>query len=350
MATVTTTGRAKKTRQPAPPTPDGILQLGLSFWGSKTLLSAIELGLFTELAKGPLDSETLRQRLGLHPRGARDFFDALVALAMLERRSGRYANTPETDLFLDRSKPSYVGGILEMANSRLYRFWGSLTEGLRTGMPQSEAKTGGNFYEVLYRDPAALKNFLQAMTGLSMGACQAIAKKFPWKGYKTFADIGTAQGALSVQLALAHKHLSGIGFDLPVCGPIFEEYVRSFRLSDRLRFQAGSFLKDPLPEADVLIMGHILHGESLDDKRALIQKAYRVLPKGGAYIIFEELIDDKRRKNALALLMSLNILVETPGGFNATASDYSGWMREAGFPKIHVRHLVGPISMLVGSK
>ena len=226
---------------------------------------------------------------------------------MLQRQSGRYANTPETDLFLDRSKPSYVGGILEMANSRLYPFWGSLTEGLRTGIPQSEAKTGGNFYEVLYRDPARLKNFLQAMTGLSLGACQAIAKKFPWKRYKTFADVGPAQGALPVQLVLAHKHLSGIGFDLPVCGPIFEEYVRSFGLSDRLRFQPGSFLKDPLPEADVLIMGHILHGESLDDKRALIQNAYRVLPKDGAYIIFEELIDDERRKNALALLMSLNI-------------------------------------------
>ena len=350
MATVTTTDRAKKPRPPAPPTPDGILQLGLGFWGSKTLLSAVELGLFTELAKGPLDSETLRQRLGLHPRGTRDFFDALVALDMLQRQSGRYANTPETDLFLDRSKPSYVGGILEMANSRLYPFWGSLTEGLRTGIPQSEAKTGGNFYEVLYRDPARLKNFLQAMTGLSLGACQAIAKKFPWKRYKTFADVGPAQGALPVQLVLAHKHLSGIGFDLPVCGPIFEEYVRSFGLSDRLRFQPGSFLKDPLPEADVLIMGHILHGESLDDKRTLIQNAYRVLPKDGAYIIFEELIDDERHKNALALLMSLNILVETPGGFNTTASDYSSWMREAGFRKIHVGHLVGPVSMIVGSK
>ena len=167
---------------------------------------------------------------------------------------------------------------------------------------------------------------------------------------QNLADVGTAQGALPVQLALAHKHLSGIGFDLAVCGPVFEEYVHSFRLSDRLRFQAGSFPEDPLPEADVLIMGHILHGESLDDKRALIQKVYKVLPKGGAYIIFEELIDDERRKNALALLMSLNILVETPGGFNATASDYSGWIREAGFRKIHTEHLAGPVSMLVGSK
>ena len=117
-------------------TPDAIMQLGCGFWGSKTLLSAVELGVFSELAEaGPLDGEALRERLGLHPRSAPDFFDALVALGMLEREDGRYANTPATDLFLDRAKPSYVGGILEMANARLYPFWGSLTEGLRTGQP-----------------------------------------------------------------------------------------------------------------------------------------------------------------------------------------------------------------------
>src|SRR5215470_16785955 len=95
-------------------TADRIMQVGLGFWGSKTLLSAVELGLFTELARSPLDAETLTQRLELHPRGARDFFDALVALGMLKRHEGRYANTPETDQFLDRAKPSYVGGLLEM--------------------------------------------------------------------------------------------------------------------------------------------------------------------------------------------------------------------------------------------
>ena len=162
------------------PTPEGILQLGLGFWGSKTLLSAVELGVFNVLADGPQDMETLRRRLELHPRGARDFFDALVALGMLEREGDRYYNTPETDQFLDRAKPSYVGGILEMANARLYPFWGSLTEGLRTGQPQNEAKTGGNFFEVLYQDPQALGQFLHAMTGLTLGAALAIARKFPW--------------------------------------------------------------------------------------------------------------------------------------------------------------------------
>src|SRR3954462_4131944 len=134
-------------------TPEAILQLGLGFWGSKTLLSAVELGVFSELAGDPLEAEELREPLALHPRSARDFFDALVALGMLERKDGRYSNTPATDLFLDRAKPSYVGGLLEMANARLFGFWNSLTEGLRTGEPQNEGKVGEDFFAALYADP-----------------------------------------------------------------------------------------------------------------------------------------------------------------------------------------------------
>ena len=197
--------------------PDRIVELGTGFWGAKVLLSAVELGVFSTLAQGPLDGETLRARLGIHPRSARDFFDALVALGMLGRDRDRYANTPETDLFLDRAKPSYMGGLLEMLNFRLYGFWGSLTEALRTGQPQNESKFGGgNLFDALYSDPARLRLFLQAMTGVSLGAAKAMAQKFPWKQYRTFVDIGAAQGGLPVQVALAHAHLTGGGFDLPV--------------------------------------------------------------------------------------------------------------------------------------
>lgn len=330
--------------------PAGIMQLGLGFWGSKVLLSAVELGVFTELAKAPLSGDVLRERLGLHPRSARDFFDALVALGMLERQDGLYANTPETDLFLDRGKPGYIGGMLEMANTRLYPFWGSLTEGLQTGQPQNEAKHGGDLFGALYKDPAKLRGFLQAMTGLSMGAAKAIAEKFPWSRYKTFADIGAAQGGLPVQIALKHPHVSGIGYDLPVVGPIFADYVNSFGLGERLRFQEGNFFSDPLPAADVIIMGHILHDWNLDEKRMLIAKAHKALPAGGAFIVFEALIDDERRGNAFGLLMSLNMLIETPGGFDYTGADCSGWLREAGFRETWVDHLAGPDSMVVGIK
>ncbi len=330
--------------------PDHILQLGLGFWGSKTLLSALELGLFTELARGPKNGEALRTALGLHARSSRDFFDALVALGMLDRKGDKYRNTPETDLFLDRNKPSYVGGILEMANARLYGFWGSLTEGLRTGTAQNEAKTGGNLFEAIYGTPEKLKGFLQAMTGLSTGAGRAMAAKFPWKKYQTFVDVGGAQGGVAVQLALAHKHLRGGNYDLAVVGPIFEEYVRSFKLEGRLKFQSGDFFKDPIPSADVIIMGHILHDWNLEEKRALVKKTYDALPKGGVYIVHEAIIDDDRRKNAFGLLMSLNMLIETPGGFDYTAADCRKWMKEAGFKSSRVVPLIGPDSMVIGIK
>ncbi len=331
-------------------TSERILQLGLGFWGSKTLLSAVELGLFTELAKGPLDANVLTKRLTLHQRSARDFFDALVALGMLRRTGTRYANTPETSLFLDRGKPSYVGGILEMCNARLYHFWGSLTEALRTGKPQNEAKTGDDFFGTLYADPKRLEGFLKAMTGISQGTARAMAGKFPWRRYRSFADVGCAQGGVAAEIALAHKHLAGEGMDLPVVRPIFEDYARTKGIEKRLRFHAGDFFKDPLPKTDVLIMGHILHDWNLDEKRMLLRKAYDALPSGGALIVHEAIIDNARRKNALGLLMSLNMLIETPGGFDFTGADCTRWMKEAGFKRTKVEKLVGPDSMVVGIK
>ena len=330
--------------------PDRILDLGTAFWGSKALLSAVELGLFSALTAGPLEGEALCARLGLHARSARDFFDALIALGMLERRGDAYANTPESALFLDRAKPTYVGGLLEMLNARLYGFWGSLTEALKTGRPQNEAKQGENFFARLYEDPARLRQFLQAMTGISLGAARAIAQQFPWKDYRTFADVGCAQGAVPVQVALAHPTLTGQGFDLPVVRPIFEEYVASFGLGARVQFQPGDFFADPLPAADVLVMGHILHDWDLDEKRQLLRKAFDVLPRGGAMIVYEAIIDDERRSNAFGLLMSLNMLIETAGGFDFTGSDCAGWMREVGFGRTWVEPLVGHDSMVVGIK
>lgn len=331
-------------------TPDRIMQLGLGFWGSKALLSAIELALFTELAKGPLDAATLTKRLTLHPRSARDFFDALVALGMLQRTGDGYANTSETDLFLDRAKPSYVGGMLEMANARLYRFWGSLTEALRTGTPQNEAKTGEDFFGALYADPIRLEGFLKAMTGLSLGAARAIAGKFPWQEYRTFVDIGAAQGGVPVEIALAHGHLAGGGMDLPVVQPVFEAYVRAKGLDGRLRFHPGDFFREPLPKADVLVMGHILHDWDLEEKLRLLRKAYDALPAGGALIVHEAIIDDERKQNVFGLLMSLNMLIETHGGFDFTGADCTGWMRDVGFTQTRVEPLAGPDSMVVGIK
>jgi hypothetical protein len=333
------------------PTPEHILQTGLGFWASKTLLSAVEMEVFTELARHPEDLDTLTGRLGLHPRSSRDFLDALVALGFLERDRGIYSNTPSTDLFLDKRKPSYIGGLLEMANRRLFSHWNKLTTALRTGQPQAEAGAdGAETFAALYADPERLKGFLRAMTGVSRGANLAIAAKFPWANYKTVADAGPAQGDLLAQVALKNPHISGVGMDLAEVGPIFEEYMEVNGLSSRVQFQPGSFFDNPLPRADVIMMGHILHDWNLDQKRMLVAKAYEALPEGGALIVYDAMIDDNRSKNAFGLLMSLNMLIETPGGFDYTAGDCIGWLKEAGFKDAHVEHLVGPDSMAVGIK
>ncbi|MCG6933638.1 MAG: acetylserotonin O-methyltransferase [Gallionella sp.] len=332
------------------PTPDHIMQIGMGFWASKTLLSAIEMGIFTDLAKHPEDIKTLRDRFNLHERSARDFLDALVAMGMLQRRDNKYHNTPQTNVFLDKDKPSYIGGMLEMANNRLYGFWGNLTEALRTGEQQNEAKVGEDPFAAIYAHPAILKEFLAAMTGVSHGANLNIAAKFPWENYKTFVDVGTAQGDLAVQIASAQEHLQGIGFDLPVVEPIFEEYAQSNGLASRLSFVGGNFFEDSIPKADVVLMGHVLHDWNIDEKKTLIKKAYDALPEGGALVVYESLIDDDRSQNLFGLLMSLNMLIETHGGFDFTGADCSGWMKEAGFKEMRVEHLVGPDSMVIGIK
>ncbi len=286
--------------------------------------------------------------MGVHERGARDFFDALVALGLLERRDGRYHNTPETDCYLDCNGSSYIGEFLHFANERLYTTWGSLTEALKTGEPQSGIRQGEDIFDLVYADTAAIAKYARAMTGGSLHVARTLARRFPWADYRTFIDIGTAEGGVPVAIAGAHPHLNGGGFDLPSVRPVFEAYVQQHGLGDRLRFHAGDFFKEPLPSADVLVMGHILHDWDLEGKRNLLAKARKALSKGGLLIVYDQVIDDERRENAAGLLMSLNMLVRTRGGYDYSGTDCIDWMREAGFMQVRCEHLCGPYSMIVG--
>ena len=334
----------------AAPDPAPILQLGLGFWASKTLLSAVELGVFTELAHEPLDAETLRARLGLHRRGTLDFLDALVALGMLQRDQGGYVDTPATALFLDRESPAYIGGLLEMANDRLYAFWASLTEGLRTGAPQNEIKTGGDFFSELYGDQQRLRQFMRSMTGLSTGASHAIAAKFPWHEHETFVDVGTARGrAAGDRRPRPRAHL---GRRLrPARG---RAALRGLRR--RLRaLRPAAFPSRGLLHRPAAARRRACHGPhparlGPPAEAGAAGQGLRALPDGGALIVFDAIIDDERRTNAFGLLMSLNMLIEMPGGFDYTGADCQRWMREVGFRTTRVEHLAGPDSMVVGIK
>jgi precorrin-6B methylase 2 len=332
--------------------PEKVLELGMGFWSSRVVLTAVELGLFTELARGPRSAQGLIEHFGWHPRASQAFLDALAGLGLLHRdAAGVYSNSRQAALFLDRSQPGYVGGLLELSSRRLYALWSGLGDLLQTGRPQAEEEQEGNeFFSTLYRDPEALRNFLEGMTGISTGEAIMIAARFPWKRFRTFVDIGAAQGALAVRVALTHPHLTGAGFDLPAVQPIFEEYVASFGLGDRVRFLPGDMNAGPLPSADVISFGHVLHGYSEAKRRTLIAKSYAALPPGGALLVYDAMIDPTCRKNYIGLLSSLNIMLETQEGFEATIDQCAAWLAEAGFVRVTKRRLAGPTSMVFGYK
>ena len=335
--------------------PSHIMQVGLGFWGSKTLLSAVELELFTRLGSDGMTGSQIADALELNERAIPDFPDALVALELLDREGegndALYRNTPATAVFLDKASPAYIGGILEMNNARLYRFWGDLTQALQSGEPQNEIKhTGKGMFEALYSDPARLEQFMNAMSGISLGPVSALAEKFDFSKYDTLCDVGGATGQLSITVAGRHPHVRCTSFDLPVVEPIATRAIEAAGVSDRVTAMGGDFFADPLPEADVITMGLILHDWNLERKMHLIKAAYDALPEGGAFIAIENLIDDARRENAFGLLMSLNMLIEFGDAFDFTGADLAAWCKEVGFKKTEIVPLAGPTSAGIAYK
>lgn len=338
-----------------PPDVGPILQTAFSFWSAKVLLTAVQFGLFTNLGQRRMTGAELGAELGIHPRGIADFFDALVAMRFLERDGNgdgaRYFNTPEGTTFLDHSSPRYVGGILEMLNARLFRFWHDLPEALRTGKAQNETRHGQKgVFEELYADAPRLEQFMGAMTGLSRINFEALAEKFDFSRFPTLCDVGGATGLLCVEVARRHPRIRCTSFDLPPVEPIAKRAIAAAGMSDRIGTKSGDFFRDPLPKADVITMGMILHDWNLEKKKHLIRSAYDALPHGGCLITVEALIDDARRENVFGLLMSLNMLIEFGDAFDYSAADFEGWCREAGFQRFEVFHLAGASSAAVAYK
>ncbi len=335
--------------------PSAILQTAFSFWSSKVLLTAVEFGVFSKLANRPLTGADLGAQLQLHPRAIADFFDALVAMKFLDREGdgpqSKYFNTPEGALFLDEKSPRYVGGILIMLNARLFKFWHDLPEALRTGKPQNEIKHGQKgMFEELYEELPRLEQFMGAMTGLSRINFEAFADKFDFSRFKTLCDIGGATGLLCIEVAKGHPQLKCTSFDLPLVEPIAKKHIAAAGLSSRVGTASGDFFKDPLPKADVITMGMILHDWNLQKKMHLIRAAYDALPPGGALVAIEALIDDARRENVQGLLMSLNMLIEFGDAFDYSGADFRKWCGEVGFKRFEVIHLAGPSSAAVAYK
>jgi len=335
--------------------PSHIMQTATAFWASKVLLTAVELDLFTTLGDGKQTASQLGEKLGLHPRGTYDFFDALVALKFLDREGdgpdGKYKSSPQTAAFLNKKSPTYIGGLPEMLNARLFGFWNNLGAALKSGKPQSEVKHGGKpIFEELYSNQASLGQFLDAMSGFQAANFQILAAKFDFSKYKTVTDAGGALALLSRIVGARHPHLKFTSFDLPPVAPLAQKHIKASGMEGRITAVGGDFFKDDLPKADVITMGNVLHDWNLEKKKLLIRKVYDALPQGGAFIAIENLIDDARRENAFGLLMSLNMLIELGDAFDYTGADFRGWCSEVGFKRFDVIGLAGPTSAAIAYK
>lgn len=339
------------------PTPEMIMKIGMGFWASKILLTAVRFELFTHLAsQGGMSTTQVKQALGLKcsDRHTMDFLDTLTGFGFLERKGlladAVYTNGADTAFFLDKKKPSYLGGILEMADNRLYDFWGDLSTALRTGQQQNEAKTGDDFFGALYSDPARLREFVNAMGGVQIGAFMAFAQQFDFSGKSTLVDMGGSGGMLSLMVAKHQPHMRCTTVDLPPVEPIAADNIARFQLGDRVSAASRDFFADDFPKADVITMGNILHDWNEEKKLILMRKAYDALPAGGTFVAVENVIDNERRENVFGLMMSLNMLIETSDGFDYTFDDFTRWAKSAGFSRTALIPLAGPTSAAVAYK
>nr|AHX24719.1 putative methyltransferase [uncultured bacterium] len=329
--------------------PAAIMRLGSAFAGAKALLSAIELDLFSVLAEKPLARSEIEARLGLNPRVTWEWLSLLVALGMLEHVDGHYRNAPVTGQFLDRAKPSYSGGFLERANQVLYPAWTHLTDALRTGEQQARHVAADDLFDTPYQDQERVEAFLTMMDSLTSAIGPRLAQAFDWSSVATVVDVGGARGNLLSFLLRAHEHLTGTVFDLAPLREPAARLAEQHGLTGRLGFAAGSFFEDPVPPADVLVIGHVLHDWAPDERQQIVDRAFAAVEPGGSVLVYDCMLGEDDLDIA-RLTISIHMKLMTPGGAEYLVAEGVGMLEKAGFVDVRTQPL-GPLdTLLVGRK
>jgi SAM-dependent methyltransferase len=303
----------------------GIIRLGNAFCDAKALLTAVELGLFTILSDGPATEAEIRERLGLHGRGLSDWLELLVSLGLLVHADGAYGNGTGAARHLVRGADGYIGGFLERSNNNLYPAWGRLAEALRTGKQQS-----GSDFDQVVANPAILGKFINSMDALiRVLGPQLLAAYDGWAGYQSVLDVGGCRGYMTAQVVAAYPHLSGAVFDLPQMAPFFEEMVTQEGLTGKVTFHGGTFFTDPLPAADIVMIGHVLHDWDAATREFLVRKAYESVNPGGVLLVYDRMLE-RESSRVENLVISLDMLLVTDGGSEYTVAELRGYGESLG--------------------
>jgi 8-O-methyltransferase len=300
------------------------------YWQVRMLLAAIEHDVFTELSGRSATAAEVADNLGLVQLGSHDLLTGLSHLGLLEMDSGKFTNSATADRFLVRGRTEYLGGYLRFCAQDLNPAWDGLATALRTGKPQNRAAVDGNPYDTLYQDAGATDGFLDSMDLLSTPIAMAMSR-FDWSRYTSFVDVGGARGHFAHQVVLLNPHLTGAVFDLPQLEPAFTRHMDSLGgAASPITYHGGDFFTGKLPEADVLVLGHVLHNWSVPDRVALLKNAYDSVRPGGAVFVYDPMAGGDE-PSMHAVLAGLTMLVWSRGGHEYSVQELHGWLEEAGF-------------------
>lgn len=329
--------------------PFDVMFVGWSFFRSKLLTAALDLEVFSVLGDGALSAEELCDRTGLHPRGGRDFLDALAAIGLLLRADGHYRNSPGTAQHLLAEREGFVGGFLRMTTELMGSDQDSFTGLLRNGTARSQGARGEVPFTQIFHDPVRLRQFLSAMDSFSGAVAKELTHVFDWSRYATFSDVGGARGNLAAHLAAAHPGLAGTVLDRPSMEEHFDQLVTERGVESQLRFVGADFFTADLPRADVVILGSVLHDWSMEQRATLLRKAYDAVHDDGALIVYDTMLDDERQQ-ADNLMLSLIMMLQSAQASGYTPAECGSWLADAGFTVERVVRLPALTTAVIARK
>jgi SAM-dependent methyltransferase len=320
----------------------GIMEMASGFQASRVLLSAIELGLFGQLAAGPQTSAEVARALSADPRGTDRLMNALTALGLLLKTEGRFANGPAAAAHLVPGGSGLAEGLKHWVH--LWESWGSLTEAVRRGGAVPRPPVGE-------REAAWIEAFIAAMHWRAVQHAPIVMGMLELAGVRSVLDVGGGSGGYAMAFVRAQPGLRATLFDLPAVLPLTARYVTAAGLTDAVALRAGDYLTDPLGEGfDLVFLSAILHSNTPEENAALLTKGAASLVPGGRLVVQEFVPDEERTAPLFPVLFALNMLVGTPGGDAYTESEIRGWMAGAGIGGVERRDTPFGTSLLTGRR
>lgn len=306
---------------------DKLLQIVSGFMEAKVLLAGAELGVFDHLGHDGATAAEVARAIGGDPRGTEVLLDALVAIEVLRKESGRYHNRSEFEHFLLSDGPTHFLGLLRHRN-RMFRTWAILEDRI-TGKQPVESTP-----EIL-ENAETNANFIKAMYAGGMRQAPAVIDRIDLKGVRIVADLGGGPGHYLAEMARRSPVIEPYLVDLPLTLGVARSILAQTEVFPRLRFVEWDFYRvpapPPLPPLDLVFVSAVLHAESPARNRDLLRRVFPLVAPGGRVVVQENMVEGDRTQPKEAALFAINMLTATPGGRTYTEGEIRGWGEEAGF-------------------